>query len=184
MRYLLALLIVVLLVFGYTAWQNSSGNGKSASSGIVHYGSETLTTLNSTGFVTLDGTFVRKELTVHGSLSAEKAQINNMTVQGRASLTDSVISGQSSVYGFLRAKGTSFRGPIEFSGHGVTFEDSNLDAIVVKKPFWAFLQQTIELSGKTICKGTITFESGKGKVIVSGKSQMLGSVQGGEVEKQ
>ncbi len=186
MRYLVALLLIVLLIFAAYKYNEGSlpEGGKSKSSGIVHYGAETLSTLDANGFVTLDSTFVRKALTVHGTLSAEKAQINNMHVSGKASLSDCVVNGQTQVSGFLSAKACSFRGPLELTMHSVTFEDCNLDTIVIKKPFWSLLTQKVELTGKSICKGTITFESGSGKVIVSGKSQMVGTVHGGEVVKE
>ncbi len=186
MRYVVALLLVVLLIFVAYKYNEDavSTGGTSKSSGIVHYGAETLSTIESSGFVTLDNTFIRKQLTVHGNLSAEKAQINNMHVAGRASLSDCVVNGKAEVSGFLSAKASSFRGPLELSMQSASFEDCNLDTIVMKKPVWAFLQQKVVLDGKTVCRGSITFESGSGKVIVSQKSQMIGTVHGGEIEKQ
>ena len=184
MRLLLMLLVAVAVIVGYVVWREPvSQGGKTVSSGMVHYGQETLATLEGNGSVELEGTFVKKLLIVNGNLDAQKAHLNALDVRGRATLLDSTVSGKAEVNGFLKAVGTTFRSDLIVSSKNVAFTNCTLANLVIKKPFWSFGQQVVELKDKTICKGSIVFEGGNGKVIVSGKSQVLGSVQGALIEK-
>jgi hypothetical protein len=189
MRYLIAILIIVGLVFLY--FYKSHGcqtrqEGKTAniSSGVISYGKDSLSSLKGNGLVTLEGTYVRGPLEVNGSLSAKDAHIGSLIVTGHASLEGCVIDGKASVKGFLSAENTTFQDTLGLTTQKASFENSTLSSVVIHKSGWAFGTQELILSKKTICKGPITFESGKGKIILSDDSQILGPVEGAVVEKQ
>lgn len=188
MRYVIVVLVLVALVFSYYVWgpqaRRASANGKTVSSGVIHYGNENLASLKGNGIVTLEGTTVRNMLVVNGSLDAKDARIGALQVNGHATLTGSTVEGKSEINGFLNADNSNFNSDMEISAHKVKFQECNVDSLVIKKPLWAFGSQVVELAKKTICRGPITFEAGNGKIILSGDSQILGAVQGAEIERQ
>ncbi|MBS0633875.1 MAG: hypothetical protein JSR37_00245 [Verrucomicrobia bacterium] len=185
MKYLLALAIIIGGIYAYMTYgPQATHDGKNVSSGIVHYGKETLSRLEAKGFVTLDGTYVRKGVDVVGNLSATNSHLNSLMVQGRTNLVGSVVEGDVLVNGFFGAEHTTFRAPLVVSAQSITLKDCQLHTIVIKKPFWSIGQQVLELTDKSICKGSIVFESGNGKIVLTGNSQALGSVQGAEIEKR
>lgn len=188
MKFVIFVLLALALSYSYYTYGPSSAqtNGveKNVSNGVIKYGKETLVSVHANGFVTLEGTVVRKTLFVNGSLAANKAQINSMHVNGHAGVVECVVDGKSQVHGFFCPEHSTFRSELILSVQSVNFKDCNLESLVIKKPLWVFGTQVVELSEKTICKGPITFEGGNGKVILSGNSQVLGPVQGAEVEKQ
>lgn len=189
MKFVLFVLLALALCFAYyiygpSAEQNNAVEMKTVSNGVVTYGKETLAGLQANGFVTLDGTTVRKTLFVNGSLAATKARIHSLHVNGHASISGSNVDAKSQVNGFLCPEHSTFRSELILSVQSVNFVDCILESLVIKKPIWVFGKQVIELSEKTICKGPITFEGGNGKIILSGNSQVLGPVQGAEVEKR
>lgn len=188
MKYVIVVVVFVLLVFSYYWGEQRRGTDNSSvrnvSSGIIHYGNETFANLQGNGFVTLDGTSVRKSLVVNGSLDANKAHIGSLKVNGHATLAGTTIAGKTEITGFLSAEKCLFKKEVSVAAHKVRFVDCTLDAISVKNASWSFGIQIIELGQKTICKGPIIFESGKGKIILSEGSQVLGSIQGAVVEKQ
>lgn len=189
MKFIILVLLALALFYSYYVYGPSSAQTtevemKNVSNGVVKYGKETLAYLQANGFVTLDGTTVRKTLFVNGSLAANKARVNALHVNGHASVSECVVDGKSQVNGFLCPEHSTFRSELILSVQSVNFKDCTLESLVIKKPLWVFGRQVIELSDKTVCKGPITFEGGNGKVILSGNSQVLGPVQGAEVEKQ
>jgi len=189
MRYLVVLVVLVVLAYSYYALgpnkqKQESNIIKNVSSGVIRYGNETLASVQGNGIVTLDGTHVRKSLLVNGSLDANEAHIGNLKVNGQAKINSTVVDGKTEVNGFLNADKSTFQKEVTVSAHKLQFRDCTIDSIVVKKAGWSFGSQVVELLDKTICKGSITFESGDGKIIVSDTSQILGAVQGAEVEKQ
>lgn len=189
MKFILFVLLALALSYSYYTYGPSSSPKtaveiKNVSNGVVTYGKETLAYLQANGFVTLDGTTVRKTIFVNGSLAASKARVNSLHVNGHASISECVVDDKSQVNGFLCPENSTFRSDLILSVQSVNFKGCTLESLVIKKPLWVFGKQVVELSEKTICKGSITFEGGSGKVILSGNSQVLGSVQGAEVEKQ
>ncbi|MCE5293343.1 MAG: hypothetical protein LLF94_01850 [Chlamydiales bacterium] len=184
MKYILIAIVALALFCSYYMCGPGFGNStENVSSGFINYGKETLTSLTANGFVELDGTYLRKNLAVKGNLVSTKAHLQNVTVAGRASISDSVVEGNVDVHGFLDAAHTTFRRELVVTAHKVQFSDCHLDALFIKKPFWSFGQQVVELSGNTVCKGPITFEGKNGKVIVSGQARVFGSLHGAVVEK-
>jgi hypothetical protein len=182
-RNLLILILFVALVGGYFLCCEQTPQGKNVGSGVLHYGVEAVSTLDANGIVTLDGTKVKKKLTVNGTLTAKKASIQELEVNGSCHLADCTVGAKSTVTGRLSALRSTFRQELVISAFGATFSGCKLESVVIKKPFWAFGKQELELSDGTICKGPIIFESGKGKVILKGKSQVLGAINGAEIEK-
>ncbi len=185
-KYLLVAILAVGLWYAYTSYpQEHKTDGKNVSNGVIRYGRETIASLEGNGFVTLEGTTVRNMLLVNGNLDAKNAKVGSLSVNGHASLLDTTIDAKSEINGFLSATNTTFRSELTVSTQSATFSGCTLSGgIVVKKPAWSFGRQTLELTEKTICKGPITFEGGNGKVILSKTSQILGAINGAEVEKQ
>ena len=183
MKYLVALALIAIGCYAYFVMNQPSGSAKSVTSGVVRYGAETLGSVHANGFVTLEGTTVRKTLFVNGSLSAEKATIGQMHVNGHAGLFGCTVNDVSQVNGFMSANKCTFGKELVLSVQKVSFTECIVGAVTVKKPLWVFGTQVVELSDKTICKGPIIFESGNGKIVISGNSQLIGPVHGAEVEK-
>ncbi len=188
MKYMVLVLLALVLCYSYYTYVPTSGQSTTVemnneSFGFVNYGSETLASVEANGYVTLDGTFVRKALHVNGNLNANKAKINLLRVNGRASLSDCTVEGKTDITGFLTAINTTFRSDVVVSAQRIRFSGCSIDQLVIKKPFWSFGKQVVELSDKTICKGPIIFESGNGRVVLAGNSQIIGSVNGALVEK-
>ena len=181
MKFLITLLLVAAL--GYFYWSSSytiNPTIQNVSSGVISYGKETMDSLKGNGLVTLEGTTIRGRLEVNGSVKATKAFIGAFDCAGYANLTDCVIKTHSDVNGFLNANRTAFQGPVVLKAQKAEFTDCTIESLIVKNPSWVFGTQVIELQGKTVVKGSITFESGQGKVNMSPQSKVLGKIVGGQ----
>ncbi len=152
--------------------------------GFITYGQEKLESLKSTGKVTLNGTQVSGPVEVSGSLSAQDAKMGPLNVNGHAYLENSKISGPSNIVGFFSADKCSFDGDLNVKAHKITLRDTTCGNITMQKVMWPFSSQVVELVGKTVCKGNITFESGKGRVYIRDQSNFKGTVIGGNQEKE
>lgn len=181
MKFILTLILIAALAYFY--WNSSynvSPTIQNVNSGVLSYGKETMDSLKANGLVSLDQTTVRGRLEVNGSVKATKAIMGAFDCAGYASLTDCLIKTHSDVSGFLNATRTAFQGPVVLKAQNATFTDCTIESLIVKNPTWVFGTQVIELQGKTIVKGSITFESGHGKVNMSPQSKVLGKIVGGQ----
>lgn len=135
------------------------------------------------------------EAKVSGSVDAEDVSVGAAKISGSLSIKNSTISGPVKVGGGLDAKKTTFNDIIDVSSNKMVFSDSSTHSITVRKtnssftlfgwsPFDVQKEQVVELRDGTMVNGSITFESGQGKVYVYGNSKITGTVKGGIVIKK
>lgn len=153
-------------------------------SGLVHHGNETLDSLHTNGRVTLVGTQVKGPVEVNGSLTTKGAVIGTLNSNGHTYLNNTKVAGLADITGFFTAENSSFDGELDVKAHKITLKNCNTNAIHVKKVMWPFDSQVVELTDGTVCHGNITFDSGKGHVILKSGSTLRGKVSNGELEKQ
>jgi hypothetical protein len=176
----LLFLLLLILGAGYLYLQSGQEPAvQNVSSGIISYGKETFDAVKTNGFATLEGTTVKGALEATGRIKAIHASIGSFSCNGYATLIDTRIKSQSEVNGFLHAFATQFQGPVTVAAGSVDFTDCTIDSLVIKSGAWIFGTQVVELYGNTVVKGSITFESGQGKVIKSPQSKIQGKIIGG-----
>lgn len=151
--------------------------------GIIHHGKQTLDAIQGNGRVTLDGTIVKNQVKVNGSLFAQNTKLNELDVGGHAHIVTSYVKGVSNVRGYFTAEKSRFGNDLIHAGQKLNLVKCKTKDIIIKKTLWPFADQVVELSKGTVCKGDITFERGKGRVILLDKSKVLGHVKGGKIEK-
>lgn len=182
MKYLITTTASLLLLFSNFA-QGFAEDKSAEATGIIHHGKETMDSLQGNGRVTLEGTTIKNGLKVNGSLFGHKASIGKLDVGGHGHLVKCQVLGKSSVSGFFSAEKTNFKDKLVLTGQKLVLQKCKVGSIHVKKTPWPFQSQVVELSKNSVCKGKITFESGKGRVIVKDKSKILGKVRGAVIEK-
>jgi hypothetical protein len=181
MRYLIV--IIILAAIGYFLFVKSESSSTHVSTGVISYAKDTIGSIDATGYVTLNGTTVRKKVEVKGRIDAKEAHIGSLQVTGNANLNGCIVDGLCEVSGFLNGINTRFKDKIIISSNSLSLQACQAPAIEVKKTGWAFGSQVIELS-KNSKVGEIIFESGNGKVIVTEGSTVSGPVIGAEIEKR
>src|SRR5690349_19356476 len=119
--------LIAACMVGFINFQLFSGDNMSIwkTKGINHgsltYGNEVVDKVQSNGFVTLNGTKVTEHLQVNGRLKAEGAQIEEMQVNGQATLDRCSISQKSNVCGSLVATLSQFSNELSVSSEKVIF---------------------------------------------------------------
>lgn len=149
-----------------------------------NFGAVTVDNIQGAGLVKLNGTSVLNSVHVDGSLISLHARIGNLEVMGEANLTDTVIQNEGFVLGSIQAVRSIFKQNITLLTQKAVFTGSTLEGITVRKDGACKGKQTIELKQKTLVKGPIVFESGRGEVLVYPGSQVLGQVTGGKIIKK
>jgi hypothetical protein len=185
MMYLSKILAPLIVTLSVTApgFANDKQADGAQGTGLFHHGKETLNSLHYNGRITLEETKVKNDVQVNGSLYSHKATIGTLNVGGHVHLVRSSILGKSDVSGFFNAENCQFRDTITFKGQTLALNNCKVRNIYVKKAPWPFGSQVVELSKKSICRGKITFESGKGRVVLKDKSKIRGKVHGAKIEK-
>ena len=184
MKYLSTTLATLALILSQPASGFAEDKpAENEGSGIMHHGKETLDSLQGNGRVTLEGTHIKNALKVNGSLFGHKASVGSLDVGGHAHLVKSEVLGKSHVSGFFSAEKSNFKDTIVLTGQKLTLQNCRVKAIHVKNTHWPWMSQVVELSKHSVCKVNITFDSGKGRVILKDKSTLHGKAKGAVVEK-
>jgi len=123
-----------------------------------------------------NGTFA--DLSIAGPLEARKMICNALEVKGPVSLTDFEVKGNAAISGPVAAQKGVFQDLTVYAPE-ITLKDVMVKNIVVKKLDKHHKKPTIELQGKTIVSGNITFESGDGEVTQEKGSKIEGKIMGG-----
>jgi len=145
-------------------------------------GQEVFENLTSSGVLKLNGTTIKNLLEVQGCLIAQGAKIGAINAMGEVNLTGSSISQPSSISGYLRAQGTTFKGPLTLSLYKAVFTSSKILGNIVVQRQEAFKgKQVIELKQGSVVEGTIVFESGKGEVHLYPGCKVYSSIEGGKL---
>lgn len=147
------------------------------------YGKETVAKIQANGFVKLDGTRVTDHLQVNGRLKAEDAQIEEMQINGQATLDRCLIKQKSNVCGALIATDSRFADELSVSSERAVFNSYDLTSLHILRVGGYQGVQVVELRGKTRIDGPITFDSGKGEVIADPDTEISGGVIGGKIRK-
>lgn len=161
----------------------SSAYAEGSASGLIHHGKEKIDALHDNGKVTLEGTQVVGVAEVNGSLSTQDATLGSLNVNGHAYLHNTKVIGKANITGFFNAEKSSFDSELCVKAHKITLKNCQVNSIYLKKVIWPFDTQVVELLDGSVCKGDITFESGKGHVILKGGSSLKGKVVDGDLEK-
>lgn len=109
-------------------------------------------------------------LTVFGPLSLTNSKVENtLTVFGPAVLENTTNEGLTIIFGVMNASNSTLN-DIHAATTELKLSNTSVNHILVLKNE-NFFQKTqhVYLSGSTIVSGTITFEQGNGKVVVSDK---------------
>lgn len=122
-----------------------------------------------------------ENLTITGSIEADKMSCNNLTVIGPATLKYFSIKENAEVKGTFKSDGGTVQDLSVMSSASLT--DTTAKNVIIKHNN-AYDQESktdvLELKGKTIITGDVTFASGKGEVIVQGKDASIGGkINGG-----
>lgn len=135
-----------------------------------------------------DGTF-------NGKTEIEKSTFaGSFKSSGDTELESVSIAGQTEVNGNTKVKKSTFGDTVtlsgEFEAKDSTFkaiiaeidkmelDNCKAESILIKKSNDATKQQIVELKGKTDITGSITFESGNGKVVIKDKTVKTGEIKG------
>ena len=148
--------------------------------GVMKCGSEVVQSIQSNGYTELNGTTVKGDTYVNGSLSAANAFLNKVLINGSAIFSDTNIDGKVEINGTLTAKKSTFSKDIILASNESTFSKSIIKNIDVKASLPPG-NQKIYLKNKTTA-ASIKFESGNGIVYISGGST-INSVVGGRLIK-
>ena len=147
-------------------------------------GEKTYETVDCEGILKLNGSTIKKNLQVNGSLIATFANIQALDASGEVNLRSSIVSEESSIHGYLRAQSTSFKAPLTLNGRKAVFTNSKLSSITVKEEHGFKAKQVIELKQNSIVDGSIKFNSGKGEVHIYPGCKITGTVTGGKIIKK
>lgn len=164
---------------------NKKGFGKFNKLHVV--GSTSLNNIKGKEKLSLIGRTVLTDATIEG----------NASIVGTATLKHANIAGSTTITGPCSASYSSFSS-LEVTAPKVVLTDCTANTVTLKKntstnyhhaSLWSWLtswfpqrepeEQTLVLDGETTINGTITFESGKGILIIKGdKVRILGDVVG------
>lgn len=177
-------LMACFTTFQLSAEENVSHYmAKNINHGSQTYGKETVEEIQANGFVKLDGTRVTDPLQVNGRLKAEDAQIEEMQINGQATLDRCLVKQKSVVCGALVATNSKFADELSVSSERVVFNSCALTSLHILRVGGYQGVQVVELRGKTRIDGPITFDSGNGEVIADPDTEITGGVIGGKIRK-
>ncbi|MEI6242303.1 MAG: hypothetical protein WCP39_02735 [Chlamydiota bacterium] len=181
MKYKLFFLSIFFFLLSFQSSSEKTQNPPKTSFGMTHFGNETLASIRSDGFLHLNGTHIIDTVHINGHLEAENAEIGNLVANGCAHLKNSIIKGTAIIHGTIDAHNTIFQNELSLTAEKASFSGCTLESIDVKKKALSFSSQTLEFHDHSKVKGSITFESKKGEVLLFNGSEVLGSVYGGTI---
>ncbi len=174
---------LILALFGFSLLGSLFAEPTKAVGG-ANFGHETHESIDGTGLIKLNGTSVKENIHVIGSLIAHNGEIGSLDVVGEVNLNGTKIKHGGSIMGSFQAVRSQIEAPITILAQKTVLTHSKLAGITVKKDSAYKGKQIIELRGNSLVDGPIHFESGKGEVLVYPGSQVLGSISGGKLVKK
>ena len=121
---------------------------------------------------------------IDGKAEFEKSVIaGDLNINGDADFEKSKMQGNLSLVGKLTADETSFL-DLTVKGKEITLDNSAAQNIVIKQMDDPNQEQVLKLKGGTDVLGKITFESGKGVVILESKKVKINDVQGAQIRRE
>ncbi|PCI73263.1 hypothetical protein COB28_04730 [Candidatus Dependentiae bacterium] len=131
-------------------------------------------TLNSSGSCKIKDSDI-KELNVSGSLRAENSKVEgNCTASGAVEFENMKVYGKTTVSGACKIKSSTLQ-DFEYSGRKAEIKDTTLASIHVKKLSERGIQ-TLELKGKTVVQGDVTFDDVDGLLEMDHEADIQGDI--------
>jgi hypothetical protein len=149
-----------------------------------NYGAETLESLQISGLAKLHGTTITDLLQVTGSLISLYAHLNTVDITGEANFTDTHVEKEATIIGSIQAVSSTFHQHLNLLTQKAVFTHCKLKSISIRQDSAFKGKQLLELKQGTIVNGSITFEGGKGEILLYPGSQILGTVTGGKVVRK
>ena len=162
---------------GVTGHTEETANG-TVVSGNAKFKKKTFSSLTVHGNADLDEVTVEKQLLVNGNLEAESCNFVDVKVAGNVDLEHVVLTGTLDVTGTLEVEDSKLKNVLVASDNEIEFEDSEIDALVLKKSKGKELKVELENS-KVVRK--VQFEGENGVVVLKGNSKVEGDVVGGKL---
>ena len=135
------------------------------------------------------------DLTVSGPFNATEILCQNLNVTGPVDVTKLAVRDKTVAVGNFTANDSDF-GDMTLTANKTLFNKTTARTLLIKKNSEvksSFLSwfgdnsdenaQELRLTNKSIIEGTVTFESGKGKIFLEEGSKIKGEIQGGVVQK-
>jgi len=145
---------------------------------ITECGEGKLSQLDVAGKVTLRGTTVLGNTHIAGILKATNATLKDLELAGKAKLVTSKVQGNARVSGYLLACNSNFTNKLIISSDHTRIENTIIPSIKISP---GNREQVLYLANNSLIKGDITFESGRGMVLMDQTSQISGKVKGGYI---
>ncbi len=178
--------------------------------GKISWSDQTLPNIDLQGHIKLENVTVEGDSEIQGFMKIYSSQLNTLETCGNVFVKDSLIKGLVVAYGNFELVNTTLERSIEVSGYLKAFNTTFLDTLQItsekvslesvtaqdiyinkieykqlfnllgsKKP----KVQTLTLTGDTIIKGSVTFESGNGIIILKDEAKIAGEVVGATIKK-
>lgn len=134
--------------------------------------------IDATGFVKMNGTQVENHTQINGSLRALNIVLTSLTVNGEATIKNSVVNGEATINGSLTAKNSKFLSGLTLVSHHAILDSCELQDLVFKKTNPT--AHVLKLFN-TVVHGNVKFEDGNGVIYLCKGSKITGSVAGGKI---
>ncbi|MEE3002728.1 MAG: hypothetical protein VX335_00035 [Pseudomonadota bacterium] len=137
--------------------------------------------LIATGIVTLKGTVVDKSTKVSGIFSADKAQLHDLSVQGKANINSSKIDGKCNIRGYLESDSSIFKKSLHLSSNEAKLRNSEIGTNIEINH--SIGTPRLILSGTSIVSGNIKFIGSYGEVIKDKSVIIRGKLINGSIKE-
>jgi hypothetical protein len=127
------------------------------------------------------GTF--RFLKIIGTFTAKNITCTKLEIIGPVDVTDLKVSEETDIVGPLKATQSTFQ-KLSVMADKISLDDVAVDDITIQKNKNHQKAQVLQLKGKTIVKGNITFESGEGIVEQDQDVKIQGEIKGAIVQQQ
>lgn len=145
---------------------------------ITECGEGKISQLDVAGKATLRGTTVLGNTHIAGILKATNATLKDLELAGKAKLVASQVHGNARISGYLLACKSHFTNKLIISSDHTRIENSTLPSITIQP---GSRDQVLYLANNSLVKGDVTFDSGRGMVLMDQTSQISGNVKGGYI---
>ncbi len=156
------------------------------SEGNIRISNTTKDCINHLGSVFLSNVIVRNKVDVTGNLEGANVSLNGIFMEGRLLLNGrNNVAGNVDIVGELVSANTNFSKKIKINSYNIQLKNGTVtkDILVRKNDKGTTGTQYLYIDNSTV-NGNITFESGKGRVILSNGGRYTGALIGGTFENK
>ncbi len=191
-----------LKVQGRTNIINTSIQGAASVQGMTEIANSQLNKLKVQGKLRISESIVKGKLKAQGKFQAIQTNfIGQVHTMGHFRAQDAAFQQEVHIVGNIHAYQTSFANTLTAVTQEIILHDTTTQDVYIKDSkneikkwgkkykFLSFLAdkqdepQLVTLSGQTIIQGSITFENGKGMVVLGDGAQIKGEVIGGTIKQ-